>query len=430
MRRLMAGRWANSYTSPALLENFANVANVGLRWSLPGGIKRIELTVRGKNKFDVFDRYYSHLGHRIAVYDGLFHQPIADGHVYEIVPDGAFVHYVAAGPWKEHFRDRDTTAYSALTTLTSAIGTALTDHVTIVSSDQSNLADMGTVVGGTWVVDANGGSFVGDIIEDFLLMSDSSGTVWDYWLVSAPFAGASLGKPIAYLAPRFNTADIDWQFGRRDVTAGGLQQSRHIWDLVRDMRTYYGPTPSAGSTYLSAETDLWTVDRVDTQSSFSSTQANQYSQMVLAIYEKAVQQQSFTLSSPYILDGSGARWPLWEVVKRGRSYMRMTDFHPQNQLLGRSVDRAQTFCVVAMDYDYLSNSLRITPDRPDARLDVMLARSAGVEEAKGEMISREHPVLSADDLAATMNDRRSKKKFKKGNMHRGGAQSMPGGMVW
>lgn len=425
--KLLAGRWQNTYTAPTLLETFSSQANVGIRWSLPGGVKRIEVTVKTRGKFDAFDRYKSHHGQRLAVYDSLFGRPIADGHIYEIVPDGGYVHYIADGPWKEHYRDKDTGGYASGTTVANIIKSTLTNHVTIVGSDQSNIDSTGTTRGTTWDVDPNGGSFPGDMIEDFLLMSDTAGNVWDYWLIPAPFAGASLGKPIAYLKARGENGAANWQFKRRDIQAGGFQQSRHIWDLVRDMRTYYGSTPTAGTTYTSTQTDLWTVDRVTTQSQFNVTQANQYSQMILAMFEKPVQQQSFTISGPFIRDASGNKWPLWEVVKRGRAYMRMADFYPQAETLGKTIDRTQTFCIVAMDYDYISNVLRITPDSPDARLDVLLARS-GVEEAKGEMVDRARPVLSANDMVASINTDRQ--KFKRGNMRRPGGRLGGGITNW
>lgn len=119
--------------------------------------------------------------------------------------------------------------------------------------------------------------------------------------------------------------------------------------------------------------DYWSVDVAEFESSMTETQANQYRTALLNT--DPTQRQSFVVTAPTIRDGSGVRWPLWEVIAQGGGYIRINDLYPASALFGTSLDTLSTFFITALDYDYKSNALRVQVDNPDARLDARLRRA-------------------------------------------------------
>ena len=389
---LWAARYDNDDSTPSMLEYIGEPANVGIRASLPGWVKTTEITIRAKSRADAYERYRTHLGQRMAVGDNAIDQPITEGRIYEIVPDGRHVHYICAGPWKEHERELDVTSYTATDTLASVITDILTDHVAVLSSDKSNIDANSTQIGSVWNTKAStGGITPADAITEILDMSDSSGNVWDYWCVPEPFNGVSLGQYLPYYKARSTTAAINWQCELADLKQ--LSMSRHIWNLARDVTVYYGSSPTATASSVSTEADLWTVEKAPRKERFALTQANQTEDKYLSIYEQPIQQQDFSIGAGTIRDAAGAQWPLWELIKRGPGYIRINDLYPTAALLDVSTDRLRTFFIAALDYDYSSNTLRVVPDNPDTRLDAVLAREVNMTEVKGEMVQRYEPTV-------------------------------------
>ena len=149
--KLFANRYDDaSYTGTGAAEQFENISDIGIRWALPGGIHRVELMIKANSRMDAYNRYQNHLGHRIAIYDSYCDRYIG-GQVFEVVPDGRYVLYICGGPWKRLEHERWTTSERPATGNTDAlIKDALTDAVSIVDSDQSNI-DASAVDGGGWV---------------------------------------------------------------------------------------------------------------------------------------------------------------------------------------------------------------------------------------------------------------------------------------
>ena len=343
--------------------------------------------MRAKSRLDAYERYRTHHGQRLVIADNLSNQPVAAGRIYEIEPDGRWVHYIAAGVWQEHERELDVSSYTSTTETDDVIKTALSDHVDPVSTDTSNVDATGTDIGTEWTTRAStGGIYTSRLITELLEMSDSSGNIWDYWCIEAPFDGIGINKPIPYLKARSESAAIDWQVRLADLS--GKTLVRHIWNLTRDITTYYGATPTATAGSTSAETDLWTVEKAPRAELFSLTPANQFEDKELAVFEKPVQQQDFAIGAPWIRDGVNARWPLWEMIKRGPGYIRINDLYPTAELLATSSDRTNVFFTAALDYDYASNTMRVVPDLPDRRLDALLGREKALTEVGGEMVER------------------------------------------
>lgn len=387
MFKLYAARYEDSDSNPAMLEFIEQPANVGIRASLPGWVKTIEVTVRAGSRLDAYYRYKEHLGQRIAILDHLLDRPVADGRIYEVVPDGRFVHYICAGPWKEHERELDVTSYTTTNSLDTVLKAMLTAHVSVLSSDQSNIDANSTQIGSVWdTKSSTGGITPAEAITELLEMSDSSGNVWDYWTISDYLDGVTLGQPIPYYKARSAAATVNWRCDLADLRS--ISMSRHIWSLQRDVTVYYGTSPTATAGSISTETDLWTVQTAPRQARFALTQGNQHEDKVLAVYEKPIQQQDFTIGAPLIRAANNAGWPLWELIKRGPGYIRINDLYPALTTFGKSLDRESVFFTNALDYDYSSNTLRVVPDNPDSRLDALLARENNITEAKGEMVQR------------------------------------------
>ncbi len=386
--QLRAARYANSDSGPELLEQFDSVAALGIRCSKPGWVQRIELTVRASNRFDEYDRYSAQIGQRIIIHDQWIDRPVASGRIHEIIPNNGVITYICAGHWKDHFRDLDTTSYGSTTTTSANIKTALSAHATPINTDQSNIDETSTQIGTVWAPNANGGDHVGDMIKAFIGMSDSNGATWDYWVKDDTISISQLGQPIPYFKARSKTAAIDWVIERADIAGGGLELARDIWDLTRDVTVYYDSTPTSAGGSTSGKSDLWTVDRVITKPTYSATPGAQHEDLILDKFEEPAQRAAFTITAPFIRDGAGVKWPLWEVVKQGGGYIRISDLFPSPGLYDTSEDRESVFFITAADYDYTTNTLRIVPDNDDTRLDAVLQRENNIGEIKGEMISR------------------------------------------
>jgi hypothetical protein len=244
MSQLYASRWDNSYSSPVKKENLQDIADLGIRWALPGGVQRIELLIRAKSRADAKDRYNRHHGDRIIVYDNFIDRPVVSGQIYEVIPDGRDVFYIMAGAWKRHFDQYYTIGNMADLTLPTddtdvVIKDILDDTVTILGTDQSNIAATSLNIGG-WHADDIVGTPAGEAIATLASIGDSSSTPLDYYVIERPFLGGKPQAPLPVLEARSKTSAVDWLVAQEDFAGRGLQQSRHIWRMVNDVRIGYG----------------------------------------------------------------------------------------------------------------------------------------------------------------------------------------------
>jgi hypothetical protein len=236
---IYAARYASTTWTGSPAERFDSIADLGIRWALPFGIQRIELTVRAKSELDAFNRYQNHLGDIIAIYDSYCDRPVT-AQVYEIVPEGRFVTYICAGPGKRLYDDVYQVSDMAASGDTDAyIKDVLTDSVTIVSTDQSNIDGSSVDIGG-WAPDEQVGTPAGEAIRQLAQIGDASGNLMDFYRVDQPFSGVQLQAPLAYFKARSTTANPDWVFSRADLVPGGLTMSRHIWNLKRNVSIGWG----------------------------------------------------------------------------------------------------------------------------------------------------------------------------------------------
>ena len=219
-------------------EVYRQPANLGVRWALPGGLQRLEFSVRKQNYFSGYRAYENQLGDGVALFDTPLYRPVVDGWIYEVVPDGRHVHYICAGGWKRMSDQYETGNPSATTDHTDVyLKSVLTNHAPAISTDQSNIDDTGTDIG-EYRVDEIQGATPQEIVRDLLKMGTSTGgEILDFWLVPARLDGTDLQAPLPYLKARASGVGIDYQVNRRDLR--DLDFSRHIWGLANDVETYY-----------------------------------------------------------------------------------------------------------------------------------------------------------------------------------------------
>jgi hypothetical protein len=238
MTKLFAARFENDDTSAALLEQFDAPENIGIRWNVESfGIERIEVTIKATSVFDIYERMNNHLGQRLAVYPSTLYRPVS-GWITEVRPEGANrLTYIAKGPrWR--FEDtffRDVANDSDDTD--DAVETILTDYVDIDNGDFSDIDATGTDADGAQP-DFPEGNFPSEMIDRYCKMSDSSGNVWDFWMVDEPFSGVSLQQYKPYFKSRGGYTAADWIVSRADLTR--LNLSRSIAEYRDQTLVYYG----------------------------------------------------------------------------------------------------------------------------------------------------------------------------------------------
>lgn len=250
--KLFAKRFSTAYDGngyPATTyEQMDELVDAGVRWSLPGGVQKFVYTVRATNKFDVRRRITNHHGDRVCMLDNWADWPLADGWVGEIRPDGRFVHYVCGGPWvMAHNREYDTTPNWPSQTITAVLKTLLTNHVSALSSDQSNIATNATNLH-QWGADSgilNHGEYIDALIEALLEASDSSGAQYDYWVQPGPLFWGKPPKPLPYYEARPSSPTADWLVERAMLVEGHAAAASHIWELLTEATVFYGRVQGA-----------------------------------------------------------------------------------------------------------------------------------------------------------------------------------------
>jgi hypothetical protein len=242
MNRLYAARYDGATDfNLAAAETFEDLVDVGIRWSLPGGVQRFEITVRAKSKVDSYIRYKDHLGHRFALFDNLVDKYIG-GQCYEIVPDGNTIKYICGSWWKRaNDDDYKVGDFPATGDTDAIIKDILTDSVSFDSTDQTNIDPSSVAIGG-WVPEFPGVRPV-DAIGELALVGAVVGgedVPMDFYFVDPSFNGTQMQAPLPYLKSRSTTADPDWVFNIEDLAPGALTLARHIWDLKTDIYIGYG----------------------------------------------------------------------------------------------------------------------------------------------------------------------------------------------
>jgi len=278
--QLFAARY-NNY-GDELKEVIYQPSNLGVRWALPGGMQRMELTVRANSRDDARNRYNEGLGERWALLDAWLDRPICDGWCYEIVPDGRHVHYIISGSWKRHEGRKVTSDPAATTTNTNIYWSSIMTSVgdAFIKLNTNYMEDTGTDVGNYQVTLETTPPTMKKVMGDLLAMGNSSNEVLDYWLVPNSMNGVYPQLPLPYLVGRDNTATASWQVKARDLSA--LDMSRNIWDMVNYFDVLYtqittvssGGTDGSTSIVVADASELVVGDEIQIQTDGDSFHTN------------------------------------------------------------------------------------------------------------------------------------------------------------
>ena len=248
--QLFAARYDDVSMSTAAYppdENFDEIMDLGARIAFPGGLQRLELTIKAKSKADAHNRYLHHLGQRIIVYDNFIDKFIG-GQIFEIVPDGRFVTYICAGSWKRLSMTRWLLGSRPTSGDTDdLIKDVLTDTAgsyPFSNADQGNITAKGVDAGG-WVTQTFGGSSTGisgsEAITELVSIGDDADRPVHFYFTDGNFvAPMVLGLPTPYLKSVEVNADPDWQVELKNIAPGGLTVSRNIWNLKTSIKVTYG----------------------------------------------------------------------------------------------------------------------------------------------------------------------------------------------
>ena len=263
--KLFAARYDTARTT--LNEFFERPAEIRVRCALPGWLQRLEITIRAGSRIEAYERYQGHHGQGLALFDSYVNQPIVDGWIIEIIPDGRYVHYIAGGGWKRHDEhhittvpgNEDTDAYLKNTVLTAST-------VPAISTDESNIDTTGTAAENAIKVDETIGNTPQELIERITRAGTSNDLPLDYWVQSQPLSGVELQAPIPYLKERSTSSSIDWQVRLRDLV--DVSMSRNIWDLANDVKIYFDWYTLLNGSHTAGDTTL----AVDSESNFAAGQ--------------------------------------------------------------------------------------------------------------------------------------------------------------
>jgi hypothetical protein len=220
-------------------EHFTEPSELSIRWALPGGVSRIEITIKARSKDDAYRRYMEHLGDTFGIYDTSCHSVIT-GQCYEVIPDGSHVTYVCAGAWKRANDDFYNVGDFPATGNTDAIiKDILTDSVAITNADQTNIGASSVAIGG-WIPDHTPGTYAGNAIAELALVGDSADAMMDFYFVDHTLDESKPNLPIPYYKSRSATASPDWIFSIEDLAPNGLTMARNIWNLKTLVWIAYG----------------------------------------------------------------------------------------------------------------------------------------------------------------------------------------------
>lgn len=271
--RLIADLWDNNYASPTWLARLGVVAELGADWDNPGGLQRAGLVVRTPGR-DAWEAYTAWAGQRLIVHvEGWPVRPCIDATVVKPALLRGRVGLVAAGPWwRCMFNELETDVPGAADNSDDVIKTALTNHATTISSDQSGIeATSMPAVGLTMPIE---GLHPGRLVEEYIKAGDGDGNSLLFWIEPAPFDHLGRpGKPVAKLLAVKSTGTLDWQVWPRDIVRGSMQLELDISDLATAVeatysaRDYTRDSEQATLTYQNSDTEF-----KDTGQDFSAWQ--------------------------------------------------------------------------------------------------------------------------------------------------------------
>jgi hypothetical protein len=230
-----------------------------------------------------------------------------------------------------------------------------------------------------------GGMYPAEIIDKLASMSDSSNRQWNYWATSGGLSLGRVGDSLPHFSAQKSNGEYDWAIQSWMMKSGSVTMERNIQELRNSIGVIYSDIEDNGTTALypgdgsriedSASQSLyWEREAIVNAGNADEEIAESYGELYISKYAGSMFANSFTLSSPYMLDDAGVRWPLWAPIKFGRSYFRFMDFIPTYASQAKSFDRVYVSQAMTMEYSSSTNELRVVLDTEDNALDAIISR--------------------------------------------------------
>jgi len=371
----------NDVNSPTYEKDLTrDVGPLRILWEIPGGVQAIEFEY-GANAQNAYDFYSDNIGKRIIVLDKFLDRPVAEGWIYGITISPAGCRILCRGPWFRHFDEIDDTAYSLNQTSSAIIKSSLTNHVPVISSDQSHIQETSFTLqaDGTWHL-SDYGLYPGDLIVKLAAMSNSDLNQWNYWVQSDMMDGVMPQKPLAYFEEQVNDGTFHWQITKADIGGNGITMERSIEDFASAVLVLYRDIAgneqslTTWATNTDAANTFWTREIILSGGQMVPDGAEQYRDLTLDKLSSPTLRRAFVISSRRIMDNNGALWPLWYPIKNGGGYLRVNDLYPSAELLDLSLDSKRIGQIMTAEYDGANHTLRVSLDMTDDRADALIAQ--------------------------------------------------------
>ena len=258
----------------------------------------------------------------------------------------------------------------------------LSTEVPAISTNYDNIDDPETLMGDYEPPWEEGGMYPGDFIIKIASLSDTTNDAqWNYYLANQPFDETTPQKPIAHFHAQVDDGTFDWDVRRFMIKAGVGAGSRNIQEMRNYVRVIYNDmednnyvdiTDAASDAASIAK--YWQREAVESGGDNVVDNAELYRDYYLNKFRDAQSSTPITLSSPYLYDAYGRKWPLWSPIKLSKSYFRFSDIFPDVDIFDSSWNRETCGQAIQMEYSSSSNELRVYIDQESNELDAVIAR--------------------------------------------------------
>ena len=366
--------YKNYSDSPLTLEDELTDALTALRWTsaLHGGFKACTLTAQVD-----LGRGWQYLRRENAAGRHFHHMKVMQGH--ELLWEGRIMdvavgwtnanmtlQLTALGYYSSLRDQRITTVdYSGGTpTVDSIIKAMLSDKCPDINADQSGIDAVAGTVNLTLGVDKYA---MDHIVENLAPLGDSSDNtyffaVWD-------------DRKAEYKAR--SVSDVTWEVPMSSIQIGQVRQAAQF--LRNGANAYDGSSRTGSVADTDSQSSYPARDAVVSVPSGTTTgRAEDARDRFISERKDPQQDSSLTIRGPIFHKG-GVNRPLGNprASVRAGDVLKVIDIVP-GSAASPTLDNLRTFFLLETTYDAFADRLKVVPDRPPSRLDILLAR-AGIE---------------------------------------------------
>ena len=405
-----------------------------VRCALPYWLQKFEITLTYATATEAKLKRITNQLYFLGVHDN-DSQAVVFGRIYEIDPDGRTVRYVCGGSDRELARLRHTHAYGYASTVGSVMSQLISATSSFL--DTSNIEDNGTGILGREYVDeplnevfegltqyADAQARLWDVwvtppivslagvmgkqqlhfaprdysaeptwiipVEQ-LTQREQAATTWDYcssvriYYGVVEGAATSTSTDLISTSSNFLTAGAAEGDSVLNVATGIRARVREVTKTKLSLDEN-GINFSAGQSYVlfvsdpklsvtrSISNPIIDALKTLTLPELTATQAQQYGDAYLALYAKPHVDQSFTITARTIQHSNLQSYPLYELVRHGRSTLFVAD-KPALALDNIMTIEPDADFITAIDYSHDNMTARVQLATPQERLDLILQRA-------------------------------------------------------